>query len=74
MGQQSVAQTKLDQDPSRIRRQLNSRAGLLEPFGLFENSDAEAVPGERKRSGQAGDAGAGDDNDTRGRQALAPGR
>ena len=40
----------------------------LQIVGLLKHGDAKAVARERKRSGQPADAGAGNNNATRGRQ------
>ena len=39
-----------------------SRADFLEPFGAFQNDDAEAAGGERKRGGKSPDARTSNDD------------
>ena len=62
MRAQPVAEAELDQYARRVRRELNSRAGLFEPFGLLQHDDAEAVARQSERRCKAADAGAGDDD------------
>ena len=62
---QLLFEPQRDQHPRRIGRELDPRAGLLEPLGLFQDDDAKAVADQSERRGQAADAGAGHDDDAR---------
>ncbi len=61
------AQAQRDQHTARVRRNLQPGSGLLEFFGLFEYRHAHACTRECQRSGQAANAGSGNNDMTRGR-------
>src|SRR5690242_1286152 len=50
---QPVAQSQIDQDAGRVRRQLNAGASLIKPFGLVEDDGAQAAMRETECSGEA---------------------
>ena len=51
-GRNRGAETEGDQDAGRIGRELNARAGLLQPLRLLEHDDAQPALGERQRRRQ----------------------
>ena len=67
-GRQLFAQAERDQHAGGVGRELDSGAGLFELGGLFEHGCAQAGARQRQRRRQPRDAGAGDDDMTRGRQ------
>ena len=69
-GREALAQAERDQHARGIGTELNSGAGLFQLGGLLEHGDAQAGARQRQRRRQPRDAGAGDDDVTRGRQDL----
>ena len=59
---QPLAKAEIDQSARRVGRELDAGAGLFKPLGLLQHDRAKTVAGERKRRGEAGDAGACDDD------------
>ena len=48
---ETIGDPEADQDTRRIRGELDSGAGLFEPFGLFENKRAKPIARQRQRRG-----------------------
>ena len=69
-GREALAQAERDQHAGGVGPELDSGAGLFQLGGLLEHGDAQAGARQRQRRRQPRDAGAGDDDVTRGRQDL----
>jgi hypothetical protein len=67
---QPLAKAEIDQRARRIGRELDAGAGLFKPLGLLQHDRAKTIARERQRRGEAGDAGACDNDGAGGGQGT----